>query len=204
MGNNSLTWDEMVSAAKAAGVSTSTASEERKPIPEDKYIAKVRDAKAVKASTGTDMIKVTFEVVGGPHANRYVWTNIVPPAQQEHVRYFKDKIGAFGLTLDMLAQQKMGLAEVAERIKGKHAQIVVQIKTQPNGKPGNDVKFINKAPEAELQRLGISTGSAAAPSGGTPAAWTAPAPAASAPAAPPAPSPGTPPSPRPDQIETPF
>lgn len=45
-------------------------------VPAGEYVAVVRDAKETTSSSGTPGIAVDFQIVGGPHADRYLWDTL--------------------------------------------------------------------------------------------------------------------------------
>lgn len=48
----------------------------RTPIPAGTYLAHIIDSDVVPTKTGGEMLKLTHEVLDGPHARRLVWSNI--------------------------------------------------------------------------------------------------------------------------------
>lgn len=146
------------------------AVEGTQPIPAGQYTVKAVEAEATRAqSSGSPMIKVTLEVVGGPHSGRWVWTNLVlKPGSPPSAKMFAVKCMAFGLTPEWLAANRPSLGQVAEVIKGRTVSAEV-VQREYNGKPTNDVKSLKAA-----------TGTPGIPS--APAPGPAPAPAVAAPA----------------------
>src|SRR5690606_19482313 len=84
------------------------------PVPDGKYPVRVEKAEATKASTGADMIKTQFVIVGGPHDGKKVFTNIVfsynnPTA----MRFTLRKLKALGVTREYLAANNPSTDQIA-------------------------------------------------------------------------------------------
>jgi hypothetical protein len=163
------------------------------PVPESKYPVRVEAAEATKASTGADMIKVQFGIVGGPFDTKKVFTNIVfSVGNPTAMRFTLRKLAALGVTKEILAAQNPTTAQIAGMILGAEAEAEVTLRPATEEYPAkNDVK--------SLKRLGAAIpdapAPAPAPSTGGPPVPTPPAPAVPPP--PPVPTPPTPPVPEP-------
>lgn len=111
-------------------------------LPEDTYTASVKSAMADKASTGSPMIKITFEVTTGPYATRLVWTNVVLKTDSPGaMRFAMRKLRALGIDVAWLASENPPLEQVASKIVGAEVQIKVTQRTF-NDEVKNDVDTI--------------------------------------------------------------
>lgn len=178
-----INWDE----ALAADDSDASSNE---PVPPGDYRVKVNKAEATVAKTGSPMIKVTLEIVGGPHNTRWVWTNfVVKPDNPDSAKMFVRKIKSFGFTSDYLANNKPSMDALAKALVGREAIATVSI-SEYQGSKRNDIS-----------KLKTVTGT-----GGMSAAVPPPAaPTSGVPSVPPAPTaPVIPPSLAADQGSDPF
>lgn len=163
----SLNWDQILEETESEDLSSS-------PLPAGTYTAVVEKAEATKAaSSGSNMIKTTYRVVGGPYADRFVWNNIVftvtnPKAMAMTVR----TLGAHGITKEWLAAENPNVNTIAAKIVGATVQLDVQIRTY-EGRELNDVKSVKA----------IKGGAPAGTPTGVPAAAT-PTPTGAAPSIP--------------------
>lgn len=64
-------------------------------LPEERYELKVTNAELKTASTGTEMIATTFEVVSGKYKNRKLWNNFtLTPKSLVFLHQFLKKAGS--------------------------------------------------------------------------------------------------------------
>lgn len=103
-------------------------------IPEDTYTVRVEKTEAVLASTGKPMVKLTVEVIAGPYAGRWVWTNIVfstpgEPMKSGAARMLRRRLKAFGLDSDYLTTHNPTHTQIAESILGMTVDAEVIQKT---------------------------------------------------------------------------
>ena len=100
--------------------------DEDTPLPKDDYEVKVTKAEATTASTGAAMINVQMQVVGGPHAGRVLFTNLVfktdnPNAMKMTLR----KLKALGVTREWILESGAQTEQIATAIVGKVALAAV-------------------------------------------------------------------------------
>lgn len=172
------------------------------PVPAGSYTVRVEKAEATHAkSSGNPMIKVTLAIIGGPHNDKWLWTNLVMvPDKPNSSKMFARKLLAFGITAEWLRQVKPSMAQIAEELAGRTATADVE-QREYNGQMQADVK--------NLKALAGSATPGAIPApapAGVPAAAAAPVNQAPAPAAvpTPAPVPAAPaPAPTPAPVPTP-
>ena len=150
------------------------------PLPAGPQNVFVKDAKVEKATTGSLMINVTFEVEDGPYKTRWLWSRIVFKVDSVNaMRYTMRKLRALGVDIAWLQAANPPLEQVAQQIIGSRAIVDVEV-GEYNGEPKNDVNSI-KPP------LGASGPAAAVPGVPQPAPAPAPQPPATGPGAPPVP-----------------
>lgn len=133
------------------------------PVPEGKYPVRVEKAEATKASTGADMIKTQFVIVGGPHDGKKVFTNIVfsynnPTA----MRFTLRKLKALGVTREYLAANNPSTDQIASMIVGATCEAEVTIR-EYEGEKSNDVKSLRDLGEPGGTPAPPITDSATAP-----------------------------------------
>lgn len=173
----SINWDDQLRAADAAiGL-----------VDPDTYDVKVVEAKAVKAKTGADMIKITYMIQGGPFDGRRLFDNLVfkweSPA---NIGMSVRSLGIFGITRENLISGRMQLTEVAEKLMGRSAVVDVSLR-EWNGQPMVDVQ-LNAAASNRMSNLSGTPGPAP-----TPLQAQAQPPLPSLPPSPPSPQPSPPP-----------
>lgn len=109
-------------------------------IPKGKYPVRVKKAEAVTASSGSKMLKVQLEVMGGPYDTRVVFTNIVFSTQNPKAMSFTlRKLAALGVTREVLATQNPTTEQIASMIEGVEVEAEVEVR-EYNGDDTNDVK----------------------------------------------------------------
>jgi hypothetical protein len=116
------------------------------PIPPDDYDVSVIEAEATTFSSGTTGLKLKLGVLNGPHAGRWLWTNLVMKegqARQISVR----NIQAIGVDPDWLRTQNPSLVQVAEKMVGMIAVATVGTKMY-QGEERNEVKNFKRAESA--------------------------------------------------------
>jgi hypothetical protein len=92
------------------------------PVPEATYPMRVQDSEGVIASSGAEMIKLTMAIEGGPHDDRWIWTNLVYPTADSkpgHRRMFWRKLRAFDITQEWVATHRPSKEQLAELLKGR-------------------------------------------------------------------------------------
>ncbi|MCG5247960.1 DUF669 domain-containing protein [Methylorubrum extorquens] len=79
------------------------------PLPAGPYMVQVIDSDVIETKAGTGLIlKLTMEVMDGPHANRKVWANLnfknpnatAQRIAQEHIKQICDAVGHTGQLTD--------------------------------------------------------------------------------------------------------
>ena len=123
-------------------------------LPVGKYRVIVTKAEAVKASTGADMIKATFEVMEGQFKGRNLFNNFVLSTEKPFAlaMFFKN-LAAFGLDGNFFAQNPGNLDAVAANLVNKQA--VVGVKIEPfQGLDRNQVESC----EPVTGGIGLSSG----------------------------------------------
>jgi len=205
-----IDWDQAIKDAK----------EGFDPLPPGSYTVKVSKAEAVRAQSGSPMIKITLEVIEGPHKGRLVWSNLVlKPGSPGSAKMFAVKVMAFGLSGEYLAAQKPSMADTAAMLIGKTAVAEVEIR-EYQGRQSNDVKTLRQpksgvpsAPSVGVPGPGVPTvgpppvvpptPAPSVPAPPTLASVDAPQPEPQAPA-PEAEAPAEPQAPTPEAEEDPF
>lgn len=148
-----INWDEALAADDSDGMSN-------EPVPPGDYRVKVQKAEATIAKTGSPMIKVTLEIVGGPYNTRWVWTNfVVKPDNPDSAKMFVRKVKAFGFTGEFLAANKPSMDQLATLLVSREAVATVAI-SEYQGKKRNDV--------SKLKAWSGSTPAVPPPSAGVP------------------------------------
>lgn len=169
----SMNWDAILEETEAEDLSSS-------PVPAGTYSAVVEKAEAVKAKSGSNMIKTTYRIVGGPYNDRFVWNNIVftvtnPKAMAMTVR----TLGAHGVTKEWLAAENPNVNTIAAKIVGVMVEVEIAIRTF-EGRELNDVKSVKAIKGAAPAGVPAPTVAASA----TPSADTIPTPTIPTPTAP--------------------
>lgn len=137
MTDMSLNWDDALRADEEMGDGGFN------PIPKGPYIVRVLEAEAKTFSTGNPGIKLKVAVVGGPFADRLLWTNLVWNASNpQSLGMFSKKVQAFGLTREWLAAANPSLQAIAKELLGRMASADVEV-SEYQGKATNDVKRLN-------------------------------------------------------------
>lgn len=133
------------------------------PLPAGPYEAFVKEAHADRASTGSQMIKLTFEISSGPYATRYVWTNIVFKTDSPgSMRFAMRKLRALGIDVAWLAAENPPLEQVASKLVGAHAAIKVN-QREWNDTIQNDVESISSVAGTPTEASGPSIPSPSEP-----------------------------------------
>lgn len=108
-------------------------------VPANKYPVRVKKAEAVTAQSGNPMIKVQLEITSGPYATRVVFTNIVfSTGNAKAMSFTLRKLGALGVTREVLAAQNPTTEQIASMIEGVEVEATVKVE-QYNGEDKNDV-----------------------------------------------------------------
>lgn len=176
-----------------------------KPLPAGPQNVFVKDAKVKPASTGSQMINVTFEVEDGPYKSRWLWTNIVFKLDSTNaMRYTLRKLRALGIDPAWLQATNPPLSQVAEMIKGARAIVEVTL-GEFGGEPNNDVDSIK--PQTSAAPVAVIAGGTPGPTtpgpiGAVPGPTPTPTPTVPTPTAPPATGAGAPPIPNPSEAST--
>jgi hypothetical protein len=186
-----LNWDDVlgeVEQAEAQDKKDGKSDSDFEALPKGPYPVVVQSAEKQVASTGKDMIKVQLQVSEGPYVNRILFNYFVF-GKKEDVTLNKitlNNLAAFGITRDLIATQRPGIAEIAEMLEGLSAIAKVGIQEKGDYKGRNEVKGfspLNGAPAPVV---------AAATKAGVPNLPQPAAPEAAAPAAPSIPLPDVP------------
>jgi hypothetical protein len=101
------------------GALRKNAEDAMRPLPEGTVvIAIVEKAEYVKASTGSDMIKIEAAITEGPHKPRKVFNNFVlSPDNSFAMNMFFANLGAFGVTAEVFAQLENVPGDVVTHLK---------------------------------------------------------------------------------------
>ena len=155
-----------------------TAEDSARPLPPDWYDVVCDKAEATVASTGSDMLKVTLRVTGGPHDGRPLWTNFVlTPDNGFALNIFFRNVQAFGVDPAIVAPAG-SLAEVALALIGRTARAQVGVRTW-QGQERNEI--VNVVPSGTAQVPVPGAGSGPALSGPVGPAVSVPSPSSPSP-----------------------
>ncbi len=97
-------------------------------VPASSYDARVKEANAKKASTGSDMIEIVFAIVGGPQDDQWIWSNLVLPkadSKPGHRKMFARRMRALGFDMASLTANNPSLQQVADQMVGRSVRIEV-------------------------------------------------------------------------------
>lgn len=112
-----------------------------RPIPEGTYDVEVESATATTSSTGKPMIKLTYRIIGGPHATRQLYTQQTLSAESAFsLAIFFRTMEAHGLGKDFFAVQPP-MERVAATMLGRRVRVDVGIR-QFQGVNRNEIKNI--------------------------------------------------------------
>lgn len=102
-------------------------------LPDDRYTLLVENAEAVRASTGKEMIKVTFVVTDGKFAKRKLWHNFITEGKAVVflIQFLKAIKSPYANAEDVTAQQ------IANSIKGAAVSVWAEKRTTINGNETN-------------------------------------------------------------------
>lgn len=186
-----LDWDEVLGAVEnqeQEEKNDPNSKSDFEAIPAGPYEVVVQEAdKQTAKSSGNDMIKVRLQVTNGPYANRVLFGYIVfSTGNPKAMRITLDKLGAFGVSRELIATQKPSVAQIAELLVGQRAIARVGIQDSGEYKGSNEVKGF-KPPAGGAQPVAQTAAAAPKPTGvpNIPAPEEqAPAPAAPAPVIP--------------------
>lgn len=123
-----------------------TADDATRALPADWYDVVVDKAVQKPASTGSEMIVVTFKVDAGPHAGRAVFTNLVlSPESGFALSIFFRNLAALGVDDNFFGQLtqsgmdvRASLVTIAEAIVGRRARVQLGVR-QWQGQDRNEV-----------------------------------------------------------------
>jgi hypothetical protein len=131
-----LDWNQALAADEAMGEGGFT------PIPAGAYTVVCQEAEAKYFSSGNPGIKLKLAVVGGPHADRLLWTNFVWAASNpQSLGMFSKKVVAFGIAREWLAAHNPPMQVIASELVGRMASAKVAV-SEYQGKSTNDVKSL--------------------------------------------------------------
>jgi hypothetical protein len=126
----SINWDEVLGGDEA---------DEDLPLPVGKYDVQIVKAEAVKASTGSDMIKIQCSVTTGPYKGRMLFTNIVLKLDSTNTMKFAlRKLKGLGISRDWLLQTGAQPPQIAGALAGKTASADVE-QREYQGEMRNDI-----------------------------------------------------------------
>lgn len=98
------------------------------PLPVGTYDVTVDTAEATQSSSGKDMIKVKFKVLGGPHEGRGLFNQfVISPDSANALAFFFRHMAAFGLDEKYFATNPQ-LEAVAAALVGKVCRVKVSIR----------------------------------------------------------------------------
>lgn len=123
---STLDWDAILDETADVEVSDSF-----EPLPTGDYEAIVLEVEPKTASTGNEMLAVTFKIIGddahdGEFLNRRVWTNIVFAVSNPRAMALTIKrLNALGISREWLANNRPSQAQIARKITGAECQIAV-------------------------------------------------------------------------------
>jgi len=109
-------------------------------LPKGPYNVVVQDASKETSGAGNDMIKTYIRVTEGPYANRTLFSYIVFTQNPKGNRMTLEKLAAFGLTREWLAQNRPSVPAIAEALVGLKAVAVVGVQEEGDYKGRNEVK----------------------------------------------------------------
>ena len=169
MSDLSINWDNVLKeqAEEAAGA----------VLPETDYDVVVVKSEATRAGTGSPMIKLTCDVVGGPFDKKRLWTNIVlksdsPGAMRMSIR----KLAGLGITREWLAEQNPGVEQIAQALTGRTAVAAVK-QREWKGEMRNDIDMFKLGADGAAPAPPVSSSPLPSPEAELKAAAPAPAPA---------------------------
>jgi len=113
----------------------SGSSEGFEALPEGRYNITVENAELTTASTGTEMIKVTFVVNDEKFRNRKLWHNFA--MTQKSLIYLFNFLKAGGSSL--LDEENVENAVIAKSMIGMKVSAFTEPGTTPAGNPKNDL-----------------------------------------------------------------
>jgi Protein of unknown function (DUF669) len=112
-----------------------------KVIPPGEYNVRVTEAQAVKASSGSDMIKTTVKLEDPPYAGRSLITNLVFTFDNPiAMRMLFRRLSALGVTAEWLAESSASVPQIAEAIKGRSSLAKINVRRW-NNEDRNDVEM---------------------------------------------------------------
>jgi hypothetical protein len=123
---STLDWDSILDETADIEVSDSF-----EPLPIGDYSAIVLEVEPKTASTGNEMLAVTFKITEDPDhdgefENRRVWTNIVFAVSNPRAMALTIKrLNALGISREWLANNRPSQAQIARKITGAEAIIAV-------------------------------------------------------------------------------
>ena len=102
-------------------------------LPLGRYNLKVEEAELTKASTGSDMIAVTFVVTEGDYKNRKAWNNFsLVPKAMVFVHQFLKAAGS-----DLIDQEDVTPNDLANAMVGMEVSAYTEPGQTPSGNPKN-------------------------------------------------------------------
>ena len=132
-----MDWGKALAADEAMGDGGFT------PIPAGSYTVTVQEAEAKFFSTGNPGISLKLAVVGGPYADRLLWTNLVWNASNpQSLGMFSKKVVSFGIAREWLAASNPAMQVIANELVGRMASARVEV-ADYKGKATNNVKGLD-------------------------------------------------------------
>lgn len=126
---SSLKWSEWLAAADESGFSA---------IPAGEYDLYISTASAAQASSGKDMIKLTFVVESGPHEGSKIFSNmVISPESPAALGFLIRKLAALGIDREYLGSNP-SLEQVADKLENRRCTAKVTVR-EFNGTDRNDV-----------------------------------------------------------------
>jgi hypothetical protein len=146
---STINWDAVLEETEGIEVQDSF-----EPIPNGNYEASILEAKATTASTGNEMIVVTFVLTEeGPFKNRRVWTNLVFAVNNpKAMALLLKRLTALGLSRAWISEHRPSVAQIASKIEGAEALLTIGQHTYEE-KVRNDVNGIKPLPTAKKDSM---------------------------------------------------
>lgn len=129
MSEEGFNWDDVLGdVEKEEEENPSSGGSDFESLPAGPYNVVVQKAEKQVATTGKDMIKTQVQVTEGPYANRVLFNYIV--FSQDNPRAMRmtlERLSAFGLTREVIAEHKPSISQIADMLVGRKAVAVVAI-----------------------------------------------------------------------------
>lgn len=132
-GESVVNWQQLMHEAEAAGANFN-------PLPNDHYDCVVVEAEPKTSNNGKLMYKLKFKVMAGPHANRFIWDQLVVSTDNPNaLKWFFQKAAALGCDAQYFATNP-GPAAVAQNMLNRQVRLQVESGRMYNGQVQTDVK----------------------------------------------------------------